>query len=159
SNGNATPEVLEFLKPFVTLYKVDLKGFRDKSYRQLGCKLSTVLETIQRLHAMGFWVEIVTLVIPDFNDSDEELGDIARFLAGISVDIPWHVTAFHQDYKMTDTGRTPVETLNRAWQFGKDAGLNFVYPGNLPGKVGEREHTLCPACDEVVICRHGFYVT
>lgn len=158
SNGNATPEVLAFLEPYVSLYKVDLKGFRDKSYRQLGCTLGNVVNSIEQLYAMGFWVEIVTLVIPDFNDSDEELRDMARFLAGISVDIPWHVTAFHPDYKMNDTARTPVETLNRAWEIGREAGLNFVYPGNLPGKVGEREHTKCPSCDEILIRRHGFYV-
>jgi len=158
SNGNATPEVLAFLRPFVSLYKVDLKGFQDKSYRQLGCKLSTVLNTMEQLHANGFWLEIVTLVIPDFNDSNDELGGIAQFIASLSPDIPWHVTAFHPDYKMTDTGRTPKETLNRAWQIGREAGLNFVYPGNLPGQVGDRECTRCPGCDEILIRRHGFYV-
>ncbi len=158
SNGNATPEVLEFLQPYVTLYKVDLKGFQEKSYRELGCKLSSVLDTIGRLHSMGFWVEIVTLVIPEFNDSDEELRGIARFLADISRDIPWHVTAFHPDYKMNDTGRTPVDTLNRAWKIGKEAGLHFVYPGNRPGQFGARESTQCPNCAAMLIRRHGFYV-
>ncbi|MBX3178642.1 MAG: AmmeMemoRadiSam system radical SAM enzyme [Candidatus Hydrogenedentes bacterium] len=158
SNGNATPEVIEFLQPWVSLYKVDLKSFQDRSYRQLGCKLQTVLDTIGRLHTLGFWVEIVTLVIPEFNDTDEELGDIARFLAGISPDIPWHITAFHPDYKMNDTGRTPAETLKRAWEIGREAGLNFVYPGNLPGQFGDREHTACPGCGEILIRRHGFYV-
>lgn len=158
SNGNATPEVLEFLQPYVSLYKVDLKGFQDKSYRQLGCKLNTVLRSIERLHEMGFWVEIVSLIIPDFNDSDEELRDMAQFLAGISYDIPWHITAFHPDYKMNDTGRTPVETLIRGWEIGREAGLRFVYPGNLPGQVGDREHTRCPECDAICIRRHGFYV-
>lgn len=158
SNGNATPEVLDFLKPYVTLYKVDLKGFREKSYRELGCRLSTVLDTIGRLYAMGFWVEIVTLVIPNFNDSDEELRDIAGFLADISRDIPWHVTAFHPDYKMTDVRRTPSETLLRAWDIGREAGLRYIYPGNLPGQVGVREHTVCPDCGDELIRRHGFYV-
>ena len=158
SNGNATPEVLDFLKPFVSLYKVDLKGFRDKSYRELGCKLSSVLDTIGRLYAMGFWVEIVTLVIPEFNDSNEELSDMAKFLADISPDIPWHVTAFHPDYKMTDRRRTSVDSLERAWDIGKAAGLRHVYPGNRPGLVGNREHTRCGACDELLIRRTGFYV-
>lgn len=158
SNGNATPEVLEFLKPYVSLYKVDLKGFRDASYRKLGCTLKNVLESIARLHTMGFWVEIVTLVIPDFNDSDEELTDIATFIRSISQDIPWHVTAFHPDYKMNDTGRTPVATLDRAYKIGKEAGLHYVYPGNLPGQVGDREDTRCPACEETLIHRQGFYV-
>lgn len=158
SNGNATPEVLEFLKPYVSLYKVDLKSFQKASYRQLGCTLANVRETIEDLHDRGFWVELVTLIIPDFNDSDEELRDMARFIAAISPDIPWHVTAFHPDYKMTDTGRTPRETLSRAWQIGREAGLHFVYPGNLPGQVGDRENTHCPNCDDLLIRRHGFYV-
>ncbi len=158
SNGNATPEVLKFIRPYVDLYKVDLKSFNDRSYRKLGCTLNNVLETIGRLKEMGFWVEIVTLIIPGFNDSTEELTSIAKFLAGISVDIPWHMTAFHPDYKMTDPPRTPVETLVRAYDIGKSAGLNFCYPGNLPGMVGDRENTNCPACGELLIRRYGFYV-
>ena len=110
SNGNATPEVLTYLRPYVDLYKVDLKSFNDHNYRKLGCTLSNVLESITRLKEMGFWVEIVTLVVPGFNDSDEELRAIARFLAGISPDIPWHMTAFHPEYRMTDPPRTPAAT-------------------------------------------------
>jgi len=158
SNGNATPEVLEFIRPYVDLYKVDLKSFEDRNYRKLGCTLSNVLESIARLKAMGFWVEIVTLVIPGFNDGNEELGGMAKFLAGVSTEIPWHVTAFHPDYKMTDPPRTPVQTLLRAYELGKSAGLKFVYPGNLPGSVGERENTYCPSCHELLIRRYGFYV-
>jgi len=158
SNGNATPEVLEFLRPHVDLYKVDLKSFRDRSYRALGCKLDTVLESIQRLKAMGFWVEIVTLVIPGFNDSTEELRDIARFLAEVSPEIPWHVTAFHADYKMDETPNTTARDLERAHTLGKEAGLHFVYSGNLPGQVGDRESTFCAACKTCVIRRHGFRV-
>lgn len=158
SNGNATPEVLEFLRPFVKLYKVDLKCFNDRNYRQLGCTLANVLESIEGLKARGFWVEIVTLVVPGFNDSDEELRRIAEFIAGVSPDIPWHVTAFHPDYRMTEPRRTSVEDLDRAWQAGKTAGLRFVYAGNLPGMVGARENTLCPQCGASLIERHGFYV-
>lgn len=158
SNGNATPEVLAYLRPVVDLYKVDLKTFDDRNYRQLGCPLSNVLDTIGRLKEMGFWVEIVTLIVPGFNDSDEELTGIARFLAGISVDIPWHVTAFHPDYKMTGPPPTPARTLIRAYEIGKAAGLHFVYAGNLPGSVGDRESTYCPACNELLIRRRGFYV-
>src|SRR5436309_9345051 len=134
SNGNGTPQVLEYIKPWVDLYKVDLKSFQDRNYRKLGGVLNNVLDTIGRLHAMGFWLEIVTLVIPGFNDSKEELRDIAQFLVGISPDIPWHITAFHQDYKMTDPDNTPVRTLLRAAEIGKTAGLNFIYAGNLPGR-------------------------
>jgi pyruvate formate lyase activating enzyme len=158
SNGNGTPEVLEFIRPFVDLYKVDLKGFDDKNYRKLGGVLQNTLDTIVRLKEMGFWVEIVTLVVPGFNDSDEELKGIAKFIADVSRDIPWHVTAFHPDYKMTDPPRTSTRELDRAYEAGKEAGLHFVYPGNLPGMVGDRENTYCPTCGALLIRRYGFYV-
>ncbi|MCH8913462.1 MAG: AmmeMemoRadiSam system radical SAM enzyme, partial [Planctomycetes bacterium] len=131
SNGNGTPEVLEFIRPYVDLYKIDLKGFDDRNYRSLGGILQNVLDTIRLTFEMGFWVEIVTLVIPGFNDSDDELSRIAEFIAGVSVDMPWHVTAFHPDYKMTEPPRTPVETLLRAYDIGRRAGLKYVYPGNV----------------------------
>src|SRR5438309_1569209 len=134
SNGNGTPEVLEYIRPWVDLYKVDLKGFDDKHYRKLRGVLGTVLETIQRLHRLGFWLEVVTLVVPGFNDTDAELRDIARFLVSVSPDIPWHVTAFHPDYKMSDRDGTPARTLIRAAEIGLAAGLRFVYAGNLPGR-------------------------
>ncbi len=158
SNGNGTPEVLEYLRPFVDLYKVDLKGFREPSYRQLGGNLANVLDTIRRLKRLEYWVEIVTLIIPGFNDSHDELRGIAEFLAGVDPAIPWHVTAFHPDYKMMDRGRTPAETLLRAYEIGRAAGLRFVYPGNLPGKVGDRESTHCPRCRAPLIRRRGFLV-
>lgn len=158
SNGNGTPEVLKFIRPFVDLYKVDLKGFDDKHYRELGGVLSNVLETIENLVAMGYWVEIVTLIVPGFNDSDEELTGIAQFLAGVSKDMPWHVTAFHPDYKMSDRERTAARTLLRAYDIGKAAGLHFVYPGNIHGGVGDRENTYCTGCGALVIRRTGFYV-
>jgi pyruvate formate lyase activating enzyme len=158
SNGNGTPEVLDYIKPYVQLYKIDLKSFRQKNYQQLGGKLENVLYTIRRLKELGIWVEVVTLVIPGFNDSDEELKDIADFLASVSPEIPWHVTAFHQDYKMTDPDNTPVETLIRAAEIGCNSGLNFVYAGNLPGMTGRCENTYCPSCDELLIERFGFVV-
>src|SRR5713101_4434518 len=104
--GYGTPQVLEYLRPCVDLYKVDLKSFDDRHYRQLGGRLQPILETIRRLYEMGSWLEIVTLVIPGFNDSDDELTRLAEFLASVSADIPWHVTAFHKDYKMTDPENT-----------------------------------------------------
>ncbi len=159
SNGNATPQVLEFIRPYVDLYKVDLKSFRDKSYRQLGGILQNVLDTILLLKEMDFWVEIVTLVIPGFNDSEDELRQIAGFLAGVSSDIPWHVTAFHPDYKMTDPPRTPVETLLKSCDIGRSAGLRYVYPGNIPGAFGDGENTFCTECGELLIARRGFLVT
>ncbi|MBI4558826.1 MAG: AmmeMemoRadiSam system radical SAM enzyme [Candidatus Hydrogenedentes bacterium] len=158
SNGNATSEVLKFIRPYVDLYKVDLKTFNDKNYRKLGCVLQNVLDTVVRLKEMGFWVEIVTLVVPGFNDSEDELRGIAKFLVGVSCDIPWHVTAFHPDYKMTEPPRTQVSHLLRAYDIGKEAGLHYVYPGNLPGMVDQRENTNCPQCGTLLIRRYGFYV-
>ncbi len=158
SNGNATPEVLDYLRPWVSLYKVDLKGFDDRHYRKLGGVLQTVLDTIGRLHAMGFWLEVVTLVIPGFNDSEAELTDIARFLVSISPDIPWHVTAFHPDYKMTDRDGTPTRTVVRAAEIGRREGLRYVYAGNLPGRVGPFENTYCPGCATLLIERVGYTI-
>ena len=158
SNGNATPIVLDYLSLWVDLYKVDLKGFNDKNYRKLGGVFQHVLDTIKMLYEYNFWVEIVTLVIPGYNDSDEELKDIAHFLVSISADIPWHVTAFHKDYKMTDPDNTSVSTLIRAAEIGYDAGLRYVYAGNLPGRVGRYENTYCPGCNAVLIQRWGFKV-
>ncbi len=158
SNGNATPEVLDYLRPFTQLYKVDLKSFRDKEYRKLGCKLDTVLDSIRRLKQMDYWVELVTLVVPDLNDSDEELRDMAAFIAEVSPAIPWHVTAFRPDYKMDGGRRTTTDDLERAYNAGKEAGLQFVYPGNLAGMVGDRENTHCPECGHTVIERNGFLV-
>src|SRR5262245_53761803 len=158
SNGNATPEVLEYIRPWVDLYKVDLKSFQDRNYRKLGGLLKNVLDTIQQLYALGFWLEIVTLVIPGFNDSAEELRDMARFLAGISPNIPWHVTAFHQDYTMTDPENTTAAALLQAAEIGRSEGLHFVYAGNLPGRVGNWENTYCPSCGELLIERYGFRI-
>jgi pyruvate formate lyase activating enzyme len=158
SNGNATPEVLEFIRPYVDLYKVDLKTFQDIRYRELGGTLQNVLDTIRLLTEMEFWVEIVTLIVPGFNDGDDELKGMADFLVDVSPDLPWHVTAFRPDYKMTDPDRTPAETLLRAYDIGKAAGLRYVYPGNLAGAVGTRENTYCPSCEALLIRRRGFFV-
>jgi pyruvate formate lyase activating enzyme len=158
SNGNGTPQVLEYLRPWVELYKVDLKSFDDRHYRQLGGRIGPILETIRHLYEMGFWLEIVTLVIPGFNDSDDELTRLAEFLVDVSPDIPWHVTAFHKDYKMTDPEDTPPETLMRAAEIGKKAGLRYIYAGNLPGRVGDLENTRCPNCRALLIERFGYLI-
>jgi pyruvate formate lyase activating enzyme len=158
SNGNGTPQVLHYLRPWLDLFKVDLKSFRDRAYRKLGGRIDRILETIPQLVEMGFWVEVVTLVIPGFNDDDAELRELARYLSDVSPDIPWHVTAFHKDYKMTDPENTPVGTLIRACEIARDAGLRYVYAGNVPGRVGRWEDTHCPSCDTRLIERHGFRV-
>ena len=158
SNGNATREVLEYIRPYTDLYKIDLKSFRDKNYRSLGGKLENIVNGVRMVHEMGFWLEIVTLIIPGFNDSDEELGDIARFLSGLSPSIPWHVTAFHKDYKMQDPDNTTPETLLRAARIGEAAGLHYIYAGNLPGRVGRYEDTRCPRCQTTLIRRIGYRI-
>jgi len=159
SNGNATPKVLDFIRPWVDLYKVDLKSFDDRHYRQLGGRLQPILDSIRRIHQMGFWLEIVTLLIRGFNDSDDEVRRLAEFLAGVSPDIPWHVTAFHKDYKMHDPDNTTPEMLLRAAEFGKQAGLRYIYAGNLPGEVGDLENTRCSGCGALLVERYGYLIT
>jgi pyruvate formate lyase activating enzyme len=158
SNGNNTPEVMEYLAPYLSAYKVDLKCMTDKNYRKLGGTLQHTLDGIKRARDAGLWVEVVTLVIPGFNDSNEELWDAARFLAEVSVDIPWHVTAFHKDYKMTEPDNTDAKTLVRAAEIGREAGLRYVYAGNLPGNVGEYENTNCPHCNTRLVRRSGYVI-
>ena len=158
SNGNATPEVLEYLRPYLAAYKIDLKTMQDGQYRKLGGVLQHVLDSIRSAHDLGLWVEVVTLVVPGFNDSTEELMDAAQYIRSVSADIPWHVTAFHPDYKMTSTPRTLVNTLLRAAEIGQEAGLNFVYAGNLPGRVSEYENTYCPGCRALLIERQGYTI-
>jgi pyruvate formate lyase activating enzyme len=158
SNGNATAEVLDFLKPWIVAYKVDLKGFDSRRYRELGGTLEAVIDSIRMVHERGIWLEVVTLIVPGFNDNASELRELARFLASVSLDIPWHVTAFHPDYKMTDPPATPARTLIRAAEFGAAEGLRFIYAGNLPGQVGPWENTHCPSCGETLIERLGYLI-
>ena len=158
SNGNGTPEVLDAIRPWVDAYKVDLKGMRESAYQKLGGRLWVVLDTIRMLVERKIWLEVVTLVISGFNDSEAELRDAARFLAGVSRDIPWHVTAFHDDYKMTDRGATRESALLRAAEIGREEGLRYVYAGNLPGAVGAWEDTRCSACGSTLVARRGYRI-
>ena len=158
SNGNATPRALDYLRPWTDLYKVDLKSFDDRRYRQLGGRLQPILDTIRRLYALDFWVEIVTLLIPAFNDSDDELQRLTSFIAEVSPEIPWHVTAFHATYRMTDRDDTSADMLTRAAAIGHANGLQFVYAGNRPGHVGDLEHTRCSTCQTPVIERFGYEI-
>jgi pyruvate formate lyase activating enzyme len=158
SNGNGTPRVLDYLRPHLDLYKVDLKSFDDRRYRELGGRLGPILDTITWLHGAGIWIEVVTLLVPGFNDSEEELRRLTAFLAGVSPDIPWHVTAFHQDYRMMDAPSTTAAMLAGAAQIGREAGLHYVYAGNAPGRVGELEHTQCHGCGDRLIARRGYLV-
>jgi pyruvate formate lyase activating enzyme len=160
SNGNGTPQVLDYIRPWVDFYKVDLKSFDDPHYHELGGRLAPILDSIRRIHNMGLWLEIVTLLIPGFNDEPGELRRLTEFLAGISLDIPWHITAFHADYKMQGDGQrnTTPEDLLQAAEIGRESGLRYIYAGNLPGRVGEWEDTRCPNCRETLIKRHGYLI-
>jgi pyruvate formate lyase activating enzyme len=158
SNGNGTSRVLEYLRPHIDLYKVDLKSFDDRRYRELGGRLQPILDTIGWLHRAGVWIEIVTLLVPGFNDSDQELRGLTEFIASVSPDIPWHVTAYHQDYRMSDAPNTTPGMLARAAQIGRAAGLRYIYAGNIPGAVGDLEHTRCHHCGERVISRYGYLI-
>jgi pyruvate formate lyase activating enzyme len=160
SNGNATPQVLEYISPWLDLYKVDLKSFDDRHYHELGGRIAPILDSIRRIYQKGLWLEIVTLLIPGFNDDPDELRRLTEFVAGISPDIPWHVTAFHGDYKMQgeDQRDTNAEDLLRAAEIGRGSGLRYIYPGNLPGRVGDWEDTHCPRCNETLIARYGYNI-
>lgn len=158
SNGNATPEVLDYLRPITDCYKIDLKSMSDRNYRKLGGVVDNILQTIKMVHERGFWEEVVTLIIPGFNDSTDELRRAADFIAAVSPDIPWHVTAFHQDYRMTENANTTAEQLIEACELGREAGLRYVYAGNLPGRVGRWEHTYCPSCDQLLVERYGYLI-
>jgi pyruvate formate lyase activating enzyme len=158
SNGNATAEVLDYLRPWLHCYKVDLKSMSDRNYRRLGGVLAHVLDTIRMAHERGFWVEVVTLLVPGFNDSDAELRAAAQFLASVSSDIPWHVTAFHKDYRMTEPDNTGAAMLLRAARIGQEAGLRYVYAGNLPGRCDPYEDTRCPCCGKAVVRRFGYQI-
>jgi len=158
TNGYMTPEALDAIHPHLHAANVDLKAFDDKTYRRImGAKLQPVLDSIAKMHSQGVWVEVTTLVIPTVNDSDEELGEIADFIASLSPSIPWHVSRFHPDYHMTHLPPTPVEALARAIRIGKERGLRYVYAGNVPGHAGE--NTVCHSCGITLIERFGFHVT
>ncbi len=157
SNGYATPEAAVFLRPVLDLWKVDLKCFNAENYRRVcGGELAKVLEGIRLILAAGFWTEVVTLLIPGFNDSDAEIGAMADFLAGLSKDLPWHLTAFHPDHLLTAAPPTPQKTLYRARDIARAAGLRYVYCGNIRGAAGQ--DTNCPSCGLAVITREGFSV-
>lgn len=156
SNGYMTPEAVAMIAPYLDAINVDLKAFRDQTYRRvMKATLQPVLDCLQALVAAGVWVEVTTLVVPGMNDSPEELRDIAQFIAGkLGTAVPWHVTRFHGDYKMTEVPSTPIETLKLACSLGLEAGLKYVYCGNVPGLADER--TYCPNCKEVLVDRLGF---
>ncbi len=157
TNGYMTAEALEMISPVLDAANVDLKSFRDEFYREIcGASLQPVLETIERMPALGIWIEVTTLVIPGYNDSEGELREIAGFLAGLDPGIPWHVSGFFPTYRLTDAPPTPAATLRKAREIGRSAGLRHVYTGNLPGDDGE--NTYCPGCGKKIVERTGYRV-
>lgn len=158
TNGYITPEALAHIRPYLDAANIDLKGYSNRFYREVvHAMLHEVLESIVEYKRQGIWIELTTLVIPNWNDSDEDLRGIARFIAEkVGVEVPWHVTQFYPTYKLLDQPRTPVATLRRARQIGLDADLRYVYEGNVPGEGGES--TYCPGCGELLIRRFGYAI-
>lgn len=155
TNGYMTGEALEMIAPVLDAANVDLKSFRDEFYREVcGARLAPVLETIEKMPELGIWIEVTTLIIPGYNDSEKELGEIAGFLAGIDPEIPWHVSGFYPTYRLTDAPPTPAATLRKARKIGNAAGLRYVYTGNLPGDNGE--NTYCSQCGKKIVERSGY---
>lgn len=156
SNGYMTAETLDTIGGNLHAANIDLKG-SDAFYRSLcGARQQPVLDSIAKMHQMGVWVEVTTLVIPGHNDDEETLRDIASFLASIDPDMPWHVSRFIPRYKLLDAPPTPQATLHRAVEIGYAAGLRYVYAGNVPGST--YEHTRCPECGQICIHRQGYSI-
>jgi pyruvate formate lyase activating enzyme len=156
TNGYMTAKTLRMIQPYLHAVNIDLKGFDDKRHRRMsGAKLQPVLDSIALAKQLGIWLEVTTLVVPGHNDSDEELRQIALFLKSVAPEIPWHLSACFPAYKMMEVEPTDRESLLRASQIGKDAGLHHVYCGNLPAL---HEDTLCYRCNKTLIRRVGFFV-
>ncbi|MGB9675496.1 MAG: AmmeMemoRadiSam system radical SAM enzyme [Candidatus Nanoarchaeia archaeon] len=157
SNGYQSPEVIDALDGLLDAINIDLKSMNPKFYTEIcGAKLKPVLENIKAFYEKGIWLELTTLLIPGKNDSFAEIKKAANFIKEISPDIPWHISAFHPEYKMLDVPPTPIETVQQAWQIGKKTGLKFVYVGNILDS--EKESTYCPNCGKLLIKREGYFI-
>jgi len=155
TNGYMTEEMVQAMHPVLDAANIDLKSFRDEYYRKVcGGRLAPVLKSIELMKKLNIWIEVTTLLLPGQNDSVEEVREIADFLAGVDASIPWHISRFYPQYKMEDLESTPVETLTRAYDIGKKAGLRYVYLGN----VGQANNTYCYRCGHLLIERSGFSV-
>ena len=158
TNGYMTEEMLKTFSPYLDAANVDLKAFRDKTYRKYaGARLQPVLESLKTIKQLGIWLEVTTLVIPGINDDSAELQDAAQFIVQeLGADIPWHITRFFPDYQLMDVPPTPQKSLERAWEIGKSVGLKYVYLGNVPGE--EKQNTYCPKCGTLLLRRNIFRV-
>ncbi|MGO9013404.1 MAG: AmmeMemoRadiSam system radical SAM enzyme [Dissulfurispiraceae bacterium] len=157
SNGYTSPDAIRLIAPYLDANNIDLKGDDDFYKKVVGAKLQPVLDTIKLMKELGIWVEVTTLIIPDYNDSDDFLTFAAQFIKSVDASIPWHVSQFYPTYKLFDKPRTPLITLRKAREIGLKAGLKYVYEGNVPGTGGE--NTLCPSCGALLIERIGFSLT
>jgi pyruvate formate lyase activating enzyme len=157
TNGYITEEALREIAPYLDAANIDLKSFSDSFYtKRCGARLQPVLESIKLYKSLGIWIELTTLIIPTLNDSEKELWKIAEFIKDVGEDTPWHITQFYPTYKLIDLPRTPVTTLRRAREIGLEAGLRYVYEGNVPGETGES--TYCPSCGKTLIRRFGYQI-
>ncbi len=157
TNGYMTEQCLREIFPDLNAANVDLKAFNDRFYKeQCGARLDPVLKTLENMKKMGIWLEVTTLLIPGLNDSSSELEELAKFLAGLDPDIPWHISRFHPTYRLTNIAPTPAASLRKARDIGYEAGLKYVYTGNVPGDEGEK--TFCHQCGELLIDRFGFNI-
>lgn len=156
TNGFMSNEAIEMIVPYLDAVNCDLKSMDDEFYRKIcGGRLDVVLKSIRKMKELGIWVEVTTLLIPDYNDSSENLYELARFLKDAG-DIPWHISRFYPNYKMSDLPQTPISTINKAVEIGKEIGLKYIYPGNIPQDL--RENTYCWNCKALLIERMGFFV-
>ncbi len=158
TNGYINPDPLEFIHEYLDAANVDLKSFNDNFYRKLvSAKLTPVLETLKLMKKLNIFVEVTTLVIPNENDSEQELTAIASFIKNeLGPETPWHISRFYPQYQLTDHSQTPISTLNKAREIGLDQGLRYVYLGNVPGT--ESENTYCYNCGKLLIERYGYQI-
>jgi pyruvate formate lyase activating enzyme len=156
TNGYITPEALKEIAPYIDAANIDLKFWKDESYKKIAsANLQYVLDSIKLFYKLGIHIEITTLLIPEVNDSEEELAQIAKFIASIDKQIPWHVSAFHPMYKMMDKKKTSFDLLQKAYEIGRKNGLAYVYVGNVPGMS---EDTFCPKCKKLLIQRFSYMI-
>jgi len=157
SNGYIAKEAIETIAPYLDAINIDLKSFNNEFYKKIcGARLEPVLDAIRCYHEKKVWVEITTLIIPGENDSDDELAQIAEFIASIDKDIPWHISRFHPDYKMTSRFPTSVERMEKAYDIGKMSGLNYIYTGNI---IGGHQDTVCPKCKKILVKRSNYNIS
>jgi pyruvate formate lyase activating enzyme len=156
TNGYMTGEMLEAFHPYLDAANVDLKAFRDETYRKyVGARLQPVLDSLKVMKRLSVWVEVTTLVVPGINDDPAELRDAARFVAQeLGVETPWHISRFYPAHEMTDVPSTPVATLQQAREIGLEEGLRYIYVGNVPGEA----NTFCHACGRPLIRRSGYWI-